>query len=292
VADIPESTKSEHVSWTVNATSYLRNLDSEDLDAETIAVHYQKAPEKTETGTRISLCFPTLIVSGYCSEPREVADRVARILNAHWDEPAAPPAMDREAAYRQALEDVCNPLGYLQRMADAEGAKLSGMAYAIASDIGTIQRIAKEALSTLSADAIRQGEGEAVAAIGARTVAVDPVRLAERFCATPLPETVCADLCATQPGAGRYGTHLMTVAEAAVVFRAALSTVTENAAYQGERTSKKLTALSHFMGEQTERENVVAWLRTKGDDEAADAIELGSHVPATPASHASDGGKA
>ena len=81
---------------------------------------------------------------------------------------AAPPAMDREAvervreaAYRQALEDVCNPLGYLQRMADAEGAKLSGMAYAIASDIGTIQRIAKEALSTLSADAIRHGEGEA-----------------------------------------------------------------------------------------------------------------------------------
>ena len=81
---------------------------------------------------------------------------------------AAPPAMDREAvervreaAYRQALEDVCNPLGYLQRMADAEGAKLSGMAYAIASDIGTIQRIAKKALSTLSADAIRQGEGEA-----------------------------------------------------------------------------------------------------------------------------------
>lgn len=84
---------------------------------------------------------------------------------AAWNTRAAPPAMDREAvekvreaAYRQALEDVCNPLGYLQRMADAEGAKLSGMAYAIASDIGTIQRIAKEALSTLSADAIRQGE--------------------------------------------------------------------------------------------------------------------------------------
>lgn len=72
---------------------------------------------------------------------------------------AAPPAMDREAVYRQALGDVCNPLGYLQRMAEAEGAELSGMAYAIASDIGTIQRIAKRALSTLSADAIRQGEG-------------------------------------------------------------------------------------------------------------------------------------
>lgn len=85
---------------------------------------------------------------------------------AAWNTRAAPPAMDREAVervreavYRQALEDVCNPLGYLQRMADAEGATLGGMAYAIASDIGTIQRIAKDALSTLSADAIRQGEG-------------------------------------------------------------------------------------------------------------------------------------
>lgn len=87
---------------------------------------------------------------------------------AAWNTRAAPPAMDREAvekvreaAYRQALEDVCNPLGYLQRMADAEGAKLSGTAYAIASNIATVQRIAKDALSTLSADAVRQGEGVA-----------------------------------------------------------------------------------------------------------------------------------
>lgn len=98
----------------------------------------------------------------------KLTERSEAVAIAAWNTRAAPPAMDREAvervreaAYRQALEDVCNPLGYLQRMADAEGAKLSGMAYAIASDIGTIQRIAKEALSTLSADAIRQGEGEA-----------------------------------------------------------------------------------------------------------------------------------
>lgn len=43
--------------------------------------------------------------------------------------------------------------------------------------------------------------------------------LAERFCATPLPETVCADLCATwyrpkPPYDTRSGTNLLTVVEA------------------------------------------------------------------------------
>lgn len=37
--------------------------------------------------------------------------------------------------------------------------------------------------------------------------------LAQRFCATRLPESVAADLCASQPGPGRYGTNVMTVAE-------------------------------------------------------------------------------
>ena len=113
---------------------------------------------------------------------------------AAWNTRAAPPAMDREAvervreaAYRQALEDVCNPLGYLQRMADAEGAKLSGMAYAIASDIGTIQRIAKEALSTLSADAIRQGEGA--------TTANSPVVPADRLERLKMVEKDLRDYC-------------------------------------------------------------------------------------------------
>ena len=38
--------------------------------------------------------------------------------------------------------------------------------------------------------------------------------LAERFCAASLPETVCADLCATHQGPGRTGTNLLTVEEA------------------------------------------------------------------------------
>ncbi|BCI69976.1 hypothetical protein SPKIRA_08060 [Sphingomonas paucimobilis] len=126
--------------------------------------HLQHSTFEIDAGWHV-VCHGQKDCPLYCSEPYQVHGDEADAVN-RWNTRAAPPAMDREAvervreaAYRQALEDVCNPLGYLQRMADAEGAKLSGMAYAIASDIGTIQRIAKEALSTLSADAIRQGEG-------------------------------------------------------------------------------------------------------------------------------------
>lgn len=46
-------------------------------------------------------------------------------------------------------------------------------------------------------------------------------KLAERFCACPLPETVCADLCATDPNYAhpRTGTNLLSVAEAEQVLR-------------------------------------------------------------------------
>jgi hypothetical protein len=47
--------------------------------------------------------------------------------------------------------------------------------------------------------------------------------LAERFCATPLPDSVCADVCATQQGPGRVGTNLLTVAEAKKVLAHILS---------------------------------------------------------------------
>lgn len=57
--------------------------------------------------------------------------------------------------------------------------------------------------------------------------------LAERFCAAPLPESVCADLCATRPGPGRSGTSLLTVEEAkevlAHVFQGELCTWIEDA---------------------------------------------------------------
>lgn len=75
-----------HEIWTVDTTSYLRNLDREDLRAECVAVHYQKPPRKTESGTSIGLRFPTLIVAGYVDKPLEIAARVAAILNKHWDD--------------------------------------------------------------------------------------------------------------------------------------------------------------------------------------------------------------
>lgn len=45
--------------------------------------------------------------------------------------------------------------------------------------------------------------------------------LAERFCVARLPETVCADLCATDRDYKypRYGTNLLTVDEAKDVMR-------------------------------------------------------------------------
>lgn len=76
-----------HTVWTVDSTAYLRNLDSEDLRADAIAVHYQRPPRKTERGTSHSLRFPLLIVAGYVEQPRDVADKVAAILNKHWDDP-------------------------------------------------------------------------------------------------------------------------------------------------------------------------------------------------------------
>lgn len=78
----------EHAVWTVDSTAYLRNLEPEDLQGECIAIHHQSPPKHNEeTGaTGYSLRFPTLIVSLYCAEPRAVADRVAAILNKHWNE--------------------------------------------------------------------------------------------------------------------------------------------------------------------------------------------------------------
>lgn len=76
----------EHQCFTVDSTSYLRSLNSDGLRAECIAVHYQKPPTKTEHGTSIGMRFPMLIVAGYLEEPRQVAERVAEILNKHWNE--------------------------------------------------------------------------------------------------------------------------------------------------------------------------------------------------------------
>lgn len=69
-----------------------------------------------------------------------------------------------------------------------------------------------------------QFDRDFAAAIDARVIATTAKQLAETFCATPLPDDVCADLCATVQGPGRYGTNLLTVAQAEQVFAAALAT--------------------------------------------------------------------
>ncbi|WP_179504381.1 MULTISPECIES: hypothetical protein [unclassified Sphingomonas] len=76
-----------HECFTVASTNYIRNLGEEDRRGEHIAIHYGKPPVRNnETGTvTFGLIFPLLIVSLYSSEREQVAERVAEILNAHWD---------------------------------------------------------------------------------------------------------------------------------------------------------------------------------------------------------------
>lgn len=78
---------SEHQCFTVQRTSYLRNLDKKDLNGDCVAIHYQKPPRDMGEGrTSMSLNFPVLIVSLYAAEQEALAQRVADILNKHWDD--------------------------------------------------------------------------------------------------------------------------------------------------------------------------------------------------------------
>lgn len=93
-----------HQCFTVAATRYLNNLDREDLRGEHIAVHYQKAPETTENGsTSIGLITPVLITSLYLAERQEVAEKVAALLNKHWDDEQG---CDELAALRKENADL------------------------------------------------------------------------------------------------------------------------------------------------------------------------------------------
>lgn len=77
-----------HVYFTVSGTAYLRNLDRDDLRGDHIAVHYQAAPVHNDNGsTSFSLNMPVLITSLYLADRQGVAERVAKILNKHWDDP-------------------------------------------------------------------------------------------------------------------------------------------------------------------------------------------------------------
>lgn len=101
-------TDEPHQCFTVRGTSYLRNLDREDLRGECIAVHYQKPPEKTEAGTSIGLCFPFLVLANYVEGAQEQAEKVARILNLNWYDTSGVPADVRRlviAARNVAFDD-------------------------------------------------------------------------------------------------------------------------------------------------------------------------------------------
>lgn len=96
-------TDTPHQCFTVSTTNYLRNLDREDLRGECVAVHYQKPPTKTETGTSIGMRFPMLIIALYLEQQRDVAEKVAQILNRHWDNEEG---SDELAALRKENADL------------------------------------------------------------------------------------------------------------------------------------------------------------------------------------------
>lgn len=50
------------------------------------------------------------------------------------------------ARYREALEEVADPIQAMRRRAEAEGSRLSGMAYSISNDIHYVKEIARAAL--------------------------------------------------------------------------------------------------------------------------------------------------
>lgn len=55
-------------------------------------------------------------------------------------------AHDEIVRLKAALTDVTKPLEYIRRHAEADGNKLSNMAYSIANDLHFVQKIAKDAL--------------------------------------------------------------------------------------------------------------------------------------------------
>lgn len=71
---------------------------------------------------------------------------------AAWNLRTTDRANDEEIArLKSALEEIVNPLAAMQRRAEAEGNKLSGMAWEIARTPSYLQGIAKEALEPSNA---------------------------------------------------------------------------------------------------------------------------------------------
>lgn len=115
------------------------------MQPELMNCPFCNGPAVNVAGEYISCGAPAFLTCAGRSVRADVED---------WNTRATPtpPTEGRDAdveQLKQALEDVCNPLAYLKRMAEAEGAKLGGMAYSIANDIATVQGIARAALQAL-----------------------------------------------------------------------------------------------------------------------------------------------
>lgn len=79
----------KHVCFTADSTAYMRNLDDETRGGAAYAVHYQAPPVRVPGGTRFSVIFPLLLVTAYAKDAQAIAERVAQILEKHWDDEEA-----------------------------------------------------------------------------------------------------------------------------------------------------------------------------------------------------------
>lgn len=60
--------------------------------------------------------------------------------------------LEERERLREALEDIAHPVAAIQRKADEQGARLNGLAFAVANDPEYLKGIARAALNGESAD--------------------------------------------------------------------------------------------------------------------------------------------
>lgn len=102
---------SAHQQFTVSNTAYLRNLDKDDLRATCVAVHHQNPPKDLGDGrASISLRFPVLLVSAYLVDAEEFAQKVAQILEKHWDDAPDATTQSYDAELLTSLERAVSVL--------------------------------------------------------------------------------------------------------------------------------------------------------------------------------------
>lgn len=76
----------EHKRFTAETTAYRPDRDNRE---PTWAVLYQDPPRpgSEPSTTTHSLRFPCLVVADYAANPQGIAEKVARLLERHWDDP-------------------------------------------------------------------------------------------------------------------------------------------------------------------------------------------------------------